>query len=208
MNTRVKTFLLEPTGKIRRYMRRYCTGSECGEIGGHGYHQARVLIDEVPENTDPIADSVDEGHAGPFALDDPRWPTVCGCGYRFLDTDRKQYFPEDVYRRADTGEELILRDATPGAMWYNKHYSKYPSMCGPDARALSVKLPNGRDWHIDGQCSNCTMPNDLTHKCWIRHGVPPEVTVDKNGHTCQAGAGSILAGDYHGFLRGGYLESC
>jgi hypothetical protein len=47
------------------------------------------------------------------------------------------------------------------------------------------------------------MPDDGEHRCWVRHGEPPRITVDKNGPTCQAGAGSILAGDYHGFLRDG-----
>jgi hypothetical protein len=41
------------------------------------------------------------------------------------------------------------------------------------------------------------------HKCWIRHGKAPLITVDKNGVTCGAGTGSIAAGDYHGFLRNG-----
>lgn len=31
------------------------------------------------------------------------------------------------------------------------------------------------------------------------------ITVDKNGTTCAAGAGSISAGPYHGFLRNGQL---
>ena len=67
------------------------------------------------------------------------------------------------------------------------------------------KLPNGREWDIDSRCSNCTLPDDRIHRCWVRHGEPPNIHVDKNGHTCSAGAGSILAGDYHGFLHNGEL---
>jgi hypothetical protein len=70
-----------------------------------------------------------------------------------------------------------------------------------------VMLPNGIEWMIDGQASNCTRPNE-DHFCWVRTGEPPNVTVGKDGNTCAAGAGSIQARDYHGFLRNGYLESC
>jgi hypothetical protein len=49
------------------------------------------------------------------------------------------------------------------------------------------------------------MPNDRLHRCWVRHGDAPELTVDKNGKTCGAGGGSIVSGSYHGFLRNGFL---
>ena len=81
-----------------------------------------------------------------------------------------------------------------------------------DGNHLLVVLPNGRLWDIDSRCSNCTLPDDTTHRCWIRHGNPElgePVTVDKRGHTCSAGGGSIDAksgrGPWHGFLRAGYL---
>jgi hypothetical protein len=72
-----------------------------------------------------------------------------------------------------------------------------------DGTHLTVVLPNGEYWDIDSRANNCTMKEDRIHRCWIRHGEPPNVTVDKNGPTCQAGAGSIMAGSYHGFLRNG-----
>jgi hypothetical protein len=100
-----------------------------------------------------------------------------------------------LYRRADTGEVLTFADAPAGAMvgfeW-----------------GLTVKLPNGRSWNIDSEATNCTRKGVKSHRCWIRHGTPPDITVDKNGDTCAAGAGSIQAGDYHGFLRNGHLEVC
>lgn len=72
---------------------------------------------------------------------------------------------------------------------------------------LCVVLPNKHHWNIDSRASNCTMPNDQTHRCWVRHGDPEtgDVNVDKRGRTCKAGAGSIKMGDFHGFLRNGYL---
>jgi hypothetical protein len=53
------------------------------------------------------------------------------------------------------------------------------------------------------------MKDDRTHRCWVRHGTYGErLTVDKNGPTCGAGAGSFFMGannEWHGFLRNGVL---
>ena len=84
----------------------------------------------------------------------------------------------------------------PGCMYWNDN-GYY------DTPHLQVICPNGQGWDIDSRASNCTLPNDNEHKCWIRHGEPPNITVDKNGKTCSAGAGSIQAGNYHGFLING-----
>ncbi|HEX8567731.1 MAG TPA: hypothetical protein VF648_18980 [Pyrinomonadaceae bacterium] len=114
-----------------------------------------------------------------------------------------------VYRRSDTGEEMTLRDAPPGAMYYADWYD---SIWQPQLEhVLIVILPNRFAWVVDGQSSNCGRSDDHNqreHHCWIIEGVLPNITVSKNGKTCQAGAGSILAGNYHGFLRNGYLEEC
>lgn len=143
------------------------------------------------------------------ADDDPRWPLKCDkCVFLFAPNEVRQFFYDLLYRRVDTGELTALRDAPPGAMW-NAWWLTDLLPGGmipgpfPDGQALMVKCPNGRDWFIDGRASNCTMPKDDAHHCWIRHGTPPDLVVDKNGVTCQAGAGSILAGDYHGFLGTG-----
>lgn len=125
--------------------------------------------------------------------------------------------PLHRYHRPDTGEVFDrLGDCPPGAMW-DAHWmvkgDGYAADGGyvlgglheQDGRFLVVRLPNGRDWCIDSRASNCTLPQDNVHRCWVRHGEPPNLTVDKNGVTCAAGAGSIQAGDYHGFLRGGRL---
>ena len=117
-------------------------------------------------------------------------------------------------RRVDTGEIFeSLAACPPGAMWdapwmHDHGQSKGGFLLsGPnvDGLFLIVKLPNGHDWMIDGRASNCTLPKDDDHRCWCRHGTPPVLTVDKIGKTCSAGAGSIKAGDYHGFLRNGRL---
>lgn len=109
-----------------------------------------------------------------------------------------------LYRRSDTGELTTIPDAPVGAIWDATWYHEYPQLCGPDGRAYICRTPGG-EWHIDSRASNCTMTDDDVHRCWVRHGEAPNLTVDKNGVTCSAGAGSIQCGAYHGFLRDGYL---
>jgi len=199
-----KVFFLEPTGRMRRYARCFVRSSSEAErhcaVAEHGYHQAWVLVDEVPEIR------TKEGYieAAAELPEDAPWPRQCPCGRLFLLNER-QTFTDRIYRRTDTGEEMTLRDAGPGAMWDADWMGDFWK--GPDGRCLVVKCPNGREWMIDSRASNCTSPIDNEHKCWIRHGEPPNITVDKNGKTCAAGAGSIQAGDYHGFLRNGILTA-
>lgn len=61
------------------------------------------------------------------------------------------------------------------------------------------------EWDIDSRASNCTMREDNVHRCWVREGEPPIVTVGKRGRTCAAGAGSIAVTGFHGFLRNGQI---
>lgn len=113
-----------------------------------------------------------------------------------------------------TGEEYYSLAQVPvGAMWYADWYLglEHEPFKGPDGHCLVVKLPNGHEWVIDGPCSNCTDREDYLrggHKCWVRHGTAPRITVDKLGKTCDAGGGSIQSGSFHGFLRNGELVSC
>lgn len=146
--------------------------------------------------------------------DDPRWPTACAaCGCAFDDRDHWQTNGEPIYRVAaampgaalDVDAETTLELALPGAMWRSDWMPDNAYWRGPDSHSLMVRLPDGHDWHVDGEASNCTRKGDLTHKCWVRHGVPPNVTVGKNGETCAAGMGSIQSPGYHGFLREGVL---
>jgi len=197
----VKCFLLEPTERQRRYLRRYRGAGDHPCLVNH-YHDAWVLIDVIPDKGEPISDG-----RGEFEHDE-RWPKKCDrCDYLFTENDHYQVFLDRIYARKDTGEEMTLRDAPPGAMWdANWLHDLIPGMgwTGPDGRSLVAVCPGGHQWHIDGRCSNCTRPHE-PHQCWIRHGEPPNITVDKNGNTCAAGAGSIQTPNWHGFLRDGYL---
>lgn len=188
-----KCFMLTPSGFKRRSLRRYTHGKVCPlHPGDYSYHDATVFYDDVEEEKD---DPIDKE----LLL----FPTACACGYEFTDEDEKQIFKESLWNRDDGGPRTSLREAPVGAMW-DATWLHYPGMQGPDGMALVVVTPGGH-WHIDSRCANCTLPNDNVHKCWVRHGTPPNIHVDKNGVTCSAGGGSILAGKWHGFLRNGEL---
>lgn len=194
----IKCFMVEPTGEMQRHLRRFVYSAPEDKH----YHSA-LAPDGVARRKSPYTGITRAATA--HERKRKGWPKKCECGYRFKSGDQWQIFFERIYVRADTGEKLIWKEAPAGAILEATRYHKYPEWCGPDGRALLCKLPNGHDWHIDGRANNCTMKEDDVHKCWVRHGEPPNLTVDKNGHTCQAGAGSIQSGNWHGYLRNGHL---
>lgn len=114
-----------------------------------------------------------------------------------------------IYKRSDTGEETTIQESPVGAIWENTWYydCQMNDWCGVDGKSYSVKTPEG-DWCIDSRASNCDKKDDHIHKCWCRHGEAPNFTVDKIGNTCNAGGGSFMRGNYHGFLRNGELTNC
>lgn len=87
---------------------------------------------------------------------------------------------------------------------------------GADGRSMVVIIPGNHDWSIDAIAKNCDKRDDREHRCWIRHGEPPNLTVDKLAGTpdasakttCGAGAGSIQTDHWHGYLKGGELVPC
>src|ERR1041385_1017104 len=209
----VRCFLLEPTDSVRRWLRRYVSPEGSAEwTCAAGSHEARGLFDDAPaifeerEFAGSLRRVVVHREEDRPPDDDPRWPATCSkCAFVFPPGTDRQFFYDRLYRRADTGAVTTLRDAPPGAMWdawWLHGLTGGAALGGPgdDGRRLMVKCPNGREWFIDGRASNCTLPQDDNHRCWVRHGEPPDLVVDKNGVTCTAGAGSIQAGDYHGFL--------
>ena len=136
---------------------------------------------------------------------------------------------EGGYRRVDNPADVRPHssDFEPGAMYFNEHYADrlckdHPDYqafwlkhyhLGPDGKVLLVKLPNEMWWNVDGRASNCDKKDDNEHACWVRHGEAPNITVDKQGLTCGAGAGSIDSthgtyGNWHGFLQNGVLVKC
>jgi len=195
----VKCFLLTDSPFVRRSLRRYANlGLVRCEASGYGYHDARVEIEVVEKERKVGGYELQAPPRIAFA-GDPRWPTRCSCGYAFGVDDQWQVIDERLLMRVGSDELVTWRDAEPGAMLDAQWFP----WKGFDGRSLKVKCPNGIEWAIDGPANNCTKPDDSEHRCWIRHGEPPVITVDKNGNTCAAGAGSIQAGDYHGFLQNG-----
>jgi hypothetical protein len=216
-----RTFWLEQTGRAAVGLRRYSRPEDAGQDCEGGYHSVLVFSGRACIGMRDGGDGcrvMAEQLAMPH--DDPRWPVACRCGYEFTDDDEWQDWQEALYRRADTGEIVSIRDraecdvngprtAPPGAMW--DAWWLPDSWRGPDRISLAVRLPNGVTWLVDSRASNCTMPDDDTHHCWVRVGNPrlANVTVGKTGGpTCDAGAGSILGGDFHGWLRDGVLTAC
>lgn len=213
----VQTFWLERTDQVGVGLRRYSHG-QGGNDCEHGYHSALVYTG-LEEAIYCEADEHGYRHLNvrPKApYDDPRWPETCErCDYLFAPDDEWQDWQEQVYRRADNGELRVLHQnasavtigvptAEVGACW-NAWWMPYTK--GPDGMTLMVRCPDGHDWMVDSRASNCGSPDDDEHRCWVRHGDPKEcqVTVDKNGNTCSAGAGSIQTPNWHGFLRNGVL---
>ena len=200
----VKCFFLEPTNMRRRELRRFTFGDNkpCPQ-STHGGHHAVTVLDVIK-----VECGSDQPSGDNWPHDDARWPKVCFCGYQFEDGDEWQMNLHYLYQRSDTRELTTLGEALPGALWFCDWMLAEGSdlFRGPDGHSLCARLPNGHDWQVDGIAANCTQPQDHKHKCWVRHGDPrqPEtLTVDKNGNTCAAGAGSIQSGSYHGFLRNG-----
>ena len=196
-----KFFLCVPTGEIEYRYARFsndgvtpCAGRKDGSIFHRGETTFRLKSEaDVPKEWPPLSD--------------PVWPTKCDfCGLALTDENSNRSTGSTrIYKRHDTGEVLGVRNEFPIGACYDADW--YPEdRRGPDGRYLIVKTPGG-SWRIDSRASNCTMPNDNEHRCWVRHGRPEDGTlhVDKNGNTCAAGAGSIMCGDYHGFLHNGQL---
>ena len=187
----IKTFMIEPTGIYKRYLRRYKRTEEACK--DHGYHNVKNYLDESTDGTNYC---YREGYEG-------KWPKHCTCGYEFLEDDHYQIFTDEIFKRQDTGELIPFREKPVGSMWYAT-WMEDLERCwkGPDGRILMAMTPGG-EWNIDSRASNCTMKDDNEHRCWVRTGVPPNITAGKGGNTCSAGAGSILCQGWHGFLRNG-----
>jgi hypothetical protein len=223
MSDPIKVFFLEPTDRERQWLRRFqfsnkkqCAKNSYGCDAMFEIGEADVLYTE-----DGYIDGTSKGRAAPPS-GDPRWPKACAaCGRPFDDADEYQLHGKQIYVRPDTGARFTLKDAPVGACWdawWVHHRSKrrgevpavpgVGSMTGPDGRSLVVRCPDGHDWMIDSRASNCTMPEDNTHHCWVRTGRPEDGTLDvgKNGNTCAAGAGSIQTSNWHGFLHNGMLH--
>lgn len=179
-----------------------CTDPEC-DCGGHD----EELFDVVRvDNDKTLAEAVYAFYeAGPKAL------STGAMWYVQMEESNRPSDPQDWGHLSEDEKEKIKIRASETPHIYRWGVdeetgmpNRAPSFTFTDGPHLCVMTPGGR-WNIDSRASNCGLPYDLEHRCWVRHGEPPNVTVDKNGLTCTAGGGSIQAGPYHGFLRDGSL---
>lgn len=118
------------------------------------------------------------------------------------------------WHRPDTGETQQHNSGfRVGAMWRATWQPRNWDWDNETEPHILVRCPNSddglecRDWDIDSRASNCGSPKDKSHRCWVRHGEAPILTVDKAGRTCTAGAGSIQLPKWHGFLKNGILST-
>lgn len=209
----IPTFFCEQVEPLTRRMwyRRYSSETQCP---GHFCHNAQIFLRDEQfawkgkGDRQCYPDTFEEQRVTPKTA----WPTKCDyCEYQFLATDEYQIFYDLLFKRLDTGELVAKRDIGPGGLYYDPFDGLYYGRDGhefgpgPDGKYLVATCPNGSGWLVDSRASNCGKPKDNNHKCWVRHGDPKsgKLHVDKNGVTCTAGGGSIVAGDYHGFLHNG-----
>jgi len=162
--------------------------------------------------TDVLTETTGEGwtHQFPVIPDSQLKGRVCPqCGGDVVQSMRTA---KTVWRRPDTQELLYDILDHPGALFDNPQgiYDKLSGQMwfGRDNVSLSVVCPGRNVWNIDSRASNCDRPHDAGHRCWVRHGGIGDVSqlhVDKDGYSCNAGAGSIEFPDFHGFLHHGHL---
>lgn len=189
----VQCFWVEPTGKAIRGLRRYRRGEEACPQNRMGYHTTRI---DLAEDLDVIWAEGDDGARHVAAIDnaeyagDPRWPTHCICGYRYVEDDHWQAQQEPVYESADGRRAWTSpaygREPTPGAMFDTLWR---PELRKEDGLAISVVCPDGAVWCIDEEATGGGF--------WTREGTPPMLTVSP----------SIQTGSYHGHLVGGVLSA-
>lgn len=128
-------------------------------------------------------------------------PWLCDCCGGEFEVTTGTYYWDTTSGDLEPGN-LYWDDSLPENYYWDNHK-------GPHLMAI---LPNSMPWNIDSRASNCTMKEDRTHRCWVRKGNPPDVHVDKDGHTCQAGAGSIWMNqgtpeEWHGYLHHGQFHT-
>jgi hypothetical protein len=201
---------------LRTYWDEYEAGykakNKCPNAWGNGKpgcHDARVFLTKTPKNADWELGGKSEDY------EESRWPTKCeNCGEPVPPLRRRNedgsgievvrhILHKRLYSTASGNPEI---GDLYWANWYHENGEKCWLWDNCTGAHLMAVLPNGREWDIDSRASNCTLPQDKLHRCWIRTGEPPMITAGKNGPTCSAGAGSILSGDYHGFLINGIFQ--
>lgn len=203
--------VLTPVATVLRL--RIFWGDDCpcsfgsGFTGCHNAYSAPVARVETPHVT-----GFTQQHPPPEEWPAQAWPTTCAsCGagvpWSGVLEHQRQTIAHTLYRAQD-GAEVIGDSQQIGDLW--------PAPCWRERQGIPcywancsgthwiVRCPGGMSWDINSRASNCDKKDERTHRCWVAHGDPP-LHVDKAGHTCGAGAGSIQTDNWHGFLHHGRL---
>lgn len=134
----------------------------------------------------------------------PNIPAVCiSCGHHATEKDdvKSSRSITHVYNTASGRPE-------PGDVYYRGDAWWWSNW--PEGKLCEIiVLPNGVEWNIRSRANNCARKDDTTHRCWCITGSIEEGNLNsdaKNCDTCSAGAGSIQGGNFHGYLRNGYIS--
>ena len=203
----MKTRFVEEVG-TRAWLRVYWDGPcpNASKQGMESIHEGMLLLGDSPGLDDWDHWGKEEDYP------DARWPQECiGCGIPVPTRVSRQVFTRRRYATASGSPE-------PGDLFFERRaegdegVGKYPCWAGwtnCDGNHLLCVLPSGQKWDCDSRSSNCALPQDTTHRCWVR-GDPRAgpLTVGKGGNTCKAGEGSIQVEGYHAKLTDGVLVTC
>jgi len=177
---------------------------ECAAEEGQEHrfgHHAMVALG------DARVDKREDGFIAPTPWErygDADWPAECVCGHAFTPEAERNTIGRQLWRHAETGEtrpvdgmasaELELWG--PGAM-FDAWWLPWK---GPDGLSLSVMLPRGGVWHIDGFAGG----EGPRRRPWSRTGAPPRVTASPSiwSHPNEG-----PPHEYHGRLHDGVLVS-
>lgn len=189
--TAITCFLLTPTLRARRSLRRYQPGP-CGAGGPYSYHNAHGPA--LDNSSDPEEVSITDSRP-PKGYEAHAWPEKCEiCGAAFGEGSTFQVQIDRLYQASDGRGVFTLKDAPHGAMWFadwltGHHRGNYHRTQRGDGPHLIVKTPGG-EWDIDAPSSNG--PDG-----WTRTGEAPNIT---------ARPSIVMPNGYHAFLTAGVLE--
>lgn len=170
-----------------------------GELVTYDCHDIETEISRGPGALEQCLDG--DRTQATIALDDPRWPNQCSCGYVFADVDMKQECHTRLYRRTDTSELVTIGDAPAGALYDSGTFNDVDGyQRNEDGISIVCKTPAG-DWLIDGPSSHRRPDGtwERTGSGWSRSGTLPDISVSP----------SIAIGDptrFHAVLTDGWLE--
>lgn len=220
----IRARLIQEIG-TRAFLRVFTYSNEhaCPATKGDGC-DARLHLADAPTTEDHVI--------GGDVADHPveSWPTTCSaCSLPFPASATRQVLRKRLFDTASGEPEIGDLFWVTYEHWLSDVTSYYTSAkdvrpCQPtrciarwtncDGRHLHAILPNGHEWNVMGRASNCGLPDDQEHRCWVMTGELPRVTVGKGGKTCPAGVGSIAAPAvggspaWHGFLVDGVFRRC